>query len=206
MTTFVILGLWAPQEAQVVLEAPLRLEESAAGKDVLRVSRGLLRIFPEGVVEAELAAEEGAARRRSWRPGAASEGPWTALEVWGCAPGDLQRRFAVTVEGEPAGGAGVADSEGRVRVPVRVRWPWGARAAVGPEEAVDECLVLRLVPREGASKARCLRAWVDPATGRPRTVVVEEEAHRWVFVTGPWRAVPLPVEPETQADFKKEEQ
>lgn len=205
MTTLVILGLLAPQESQAVLEAPLRLEETAAGKDVLRVSRGLLRIFPEGVVEAELATEGAAARRRSWRPGTVSEGPWSALEVWGCAPGDLERRFAVTVEGEPAGGAGVADSEGRVRGPVRVRWRRGARAAVGPEEAVEECLVLRLVPREGASKARCLRAWIDPGTGRPRTVVVEEEAHRWVFVTGPWRAFPLPVEPETQADFRKEE-
>lgn len=205
MTLLAIAVLLASQEAAIAQEAPLRVEESAAGKDVLRVSRGVLRILPGGAVAAEFAAEGGSARRVAWRPGAAAAGAAAALEVWGRTPEDLERRFAVTVESEPAGGSGVADAEGRARVPVRVRWRRGARPAVGPGGSAEECLVLRLVPREGGSGRRLLRAWVDPVTRRPRTVAVEEEGRRWVFVAGEWRVVPLPADAEARADSRKEE-
>jgi hypothetical protein len=205
MTLPAIAVLLALQDTAVAQEAPLRVEESAAGKDVLRVLRGVLRILPGGAVEAEFAAEGGTARRLAWRPGAAAGGAAAALEVWGRTPEDLERRFAVTVESEPAGGSGVADAEGRARVPVRVRWRRGVRLAVGPGGSAEECLVLRLVPREEDSGRRLLRAWVDPVTRRPRAVAVEEEGRRWVFVAGEWRVVPLPAEADAQADSKKEE-
>jgi hypothetical protein len=205
-----IAGLLAAQEAsgevRRVLEAPLRVEESVAGSDAIKVAAGLLRILPEGEVEADLSAAGSGARRIVWRPGMARDPVSTALELWGTAPEEYERRFSVTVESESEGGSEVADGEGRPRAPVRVRWRRGFRPAVGPEDPVAECLVLRLVPREEAlrSQVRCLRAWVDPATRRPRRVAVEEEGLRRVFVTGEWRAVPSSVGGAAEADSRKE--
>jgi hypothetical protein len=205
-----IAGWLAVQEAsgaaRSVLEAPLRVEESVAGSDAIKVAAGILRILPEGGVEADFAAAGSGGRRVVWRSGAARDPISAALDLWGMRPEEYERRFAVTVESEGEGGSGVVDGEGRPRAPVHVRWPRGVRPAVGPADPVAECLVLRLVPREEAlrSKVRCLRAWVDPATRRPRRVAVEEEGRRRVFVAGDWRAVPPSVGGADETDSRKE--